>query len=440
MLFIKKFFKLMMPSVFFFGGYLMAQPNFTVYAEGNPVIGKGTLGSWDYFGAWFSCVSVINDTFYVTYVGIADPAAPVSMGLAISTDGFNYTKSTSNPILWGDSTGFDASSVSSGLLFYDSGAWYLYYSGRETFSFQPGKVISVASATNPHGPWNRSNDTLFTTGISGEWDDGNISPMSILVEGNSLYMYYLGGHDWSGTAAMQIGLAISNDNGQTWVKWDDLSTTSAPFAESDPVLKLGPDAYDNGSIRGAGIIKNGSGWEMLYNGSTTSPISGDICYATSDDGIHWNKHASNPILTYLSDPLTINGWFEGATVALHENQYFLYYDYGAAADGIGLATAPWVTSIESISYKNISKFVLNQNYPNPFNPVTTVEFNIPKSEFVTLEIYNLLGQEVATLVSEKLKAGNYKYTWDATDLASGLYLYKLEAGNYLQTRKMLLIK
>ncbi len=87
-----------------------------------------------------------------------------------------------------------------------------------------------------------------------------------------------------------------------------------------------------------------------------------------------------------------------------------------------------------------TEFVLHQNYPNPFNPNTTIEFSIPKSEFVTLKIYNLLGQEVATLASDKLTPGNYKYTWDAGSLASGVYVYELNVGDFVEAQKMILLQ
>ncbi|MFC2089008.1 T9SS type A sorting domain-containing protein, partial [Calditrichota bacterium] len=87
-----------------------------------------------------------------------------------------------------------------------------------------------------------------------------------------------------------------------------------------------------------------------------------------------------------------------------------------------------------------SAFILSQNYPNPFNPSTNIEISIPKTEFVTLKIYNLLGQEVATLVSDKLTPGNFKYTWDASGFASGVYYYKIQTNEYVETRKLLLIK
>jgi predicted GH43/DUF377 family glycosyl hydrolase len=85
-------------------------------------------------------------------------------------------------------------------------------------------------------------------------------------------------------------------------------------------------------------------------------------------------------------------------------------------------------------------FFLKQNYPNPFNPITTIEFALPKTEFVTLKVYNLLGQEVSRLVSNKLTLGTYTYTWDAGSLASGVYMYRIEAGEYQEVRKMILMK
>jgi len=103
---------------------------------------------------------------------------------------------------------------------------------------------------------------------------------------------------------------------------------------------------------------------------------------------------------------------------------------------------------DALVYQQPESFVLKQNYPNPFNPTTTIEFSIPKTELVTLKIYNLLGQEVTELVAKRLTPGNYKYIWVASDFASGVYFYELEAGDpstgsgsyFVQTNKLILIK
>ncbi|KAA3661147.1 MAG: T9SS C-terminal target domain-containing protein, partial [Calditrichaeota bacterium] len=85
-------------------------------------------------------------------------------------------------------------------------------------------------------------------------------------------------------------------------------------------------------------------------------------------------------------------------------------------------------------------FALSQNYPNPFNPSTTIKFSLPKASFVTLKIYNMLGVEVATLVEGRKPAGRHAITFKATNLASGLHYYTLTAGEYRQSRKMLLLR
>ncbi len=86
------------------------------------------------------------------------------------------------------------------------------------------------------------------------------------------------------------------------------------------------------------------------------------------------------------------------------------------------------------------KFVLMQNYPNPFNPTTTIKYQIPKNSIVTLKIYNILGQEVTTLVNEMENTGNYTVQFNADKFASGTYFYRLQAGSIVETKKMLLLK
>ncbi|MFC2088770.1 T9SS type A sorting domain-containing protein [Calditrichota bacterium] len=100
-------------------------------------------------------------------------------------------------------------------------------------------------------------------------------------------------------------------------------------------------------------------------------------------------------------------------------------------------------SINGISENNSDvphQLKLYQNYPNPFNPLTNIQFSIDKSEFVTLKILNLLGQEVASLVSEKLTPGKYTYFWDATGFASGLYYCKLQRTKFHEIKRMILLK
>ncbi len=98
------------------------------------------------------------------------------------------------------------------------------------------------------------------------------------------------------------------------------------------------------------------------------------------------------------------------------------------------------TSVNEITSTVPSEYSLEQNYPNPFNPSTIINFSISKSEFVTMKIYNALGQEVNTVVNEFLNAGSYKVNFNAENLAAGMYVYKITAGNFTSSKKMLLLK
>ena len=99
-----------------------------------------------------------------------------------------------------------------------------------------------------------------------------------------------------------------------------------------------------------------------------------------------------------------------------------------------------ITGVQQISSEVPEKYRLFQNYPNPFNPTTKVKMQIAKMSDVKLIVYDALGREVAMLVNEQLKPGAYEVVWDASGYPSGVYFYKIEAGEFVETRKMVLLK
>jgi hypothetical protein len=99
---------------------------------------------------------------------------------------------------------------------------------------------------------------------------------------------------------------------------------------------------------------------------------------------------------------------------------------------------PGATSVDDLIVPD--KLMLSQNYPNPFNPTTSIEYSVPNSEFVILKVYDILGNEVATLVNDFIQAGTHRITFNAADLASGIYVYKIVYGNKSLVNKMLLLK
>jgi uncharacterized Ntn-hydrolase superfamily protein len=116
----------------------------------------------------------------------------------------------------------------------------------------------------------------------------------------------------------------------------------------------------------------------------------------------------------------------------------------SGTDTVRLATRPVLhyTAVTSVEHWTTtpSGFALEQSYPNPFNPSTTFSFGIPQSSFVILKVYDLLGREIATLVNRELSPGRHQVTWDASGFASGVYYYRLIAGSFTDTKKLILYK
>lgn len=105
-----------------------------------------------------------------------------------------------------------------------------------------------------------------------------------------------------------------------------------------------------------------------------------------------------------------------------------------------LVLANEITEVEGHGALIPNEYRLEQNYPNPFNPITTIRYGLPQKSAVRLAVYNLLGQEVATLLQEEQEAGDHEVKFDASGLSSGVYFYRLVAGAFIQSRKLILLR
>ena len=152
---------------------------------------------------------------------------------------------------------------------------------------------------------------------------------------------------------------------------------------------------------------------------------------------------------YTTDPINPfnnvpTDWKSTQGYPVQENLRYTNAALLTADNGLPLGDLTWwpdkVTGVKKVSNSLPTQFTLSQNYPNPFNPTTNIKYSVTKSGMVTLKVYNLLGQEVATLVSQNQKPGNYMVDFNATNLASGVYMYRLQAGNFSLTKKMILLK
>jgi hypothetical protein len=159
---------------------------------------------------------------------------------------------------------------------------------------------------------------------------------------------------------------------------------------------------------------------------TTSKVGGELVNASGNVVAVVNSTSSNPFtLTAPSaGTYTVNAGFKNPT-----------RKWGSTSTVIN------VTGIdEDLVGLRPQTFALYANYPNPFNPTTKIRYAISQTAFTSLKVYSILGEEVSTLINEEKTPGVYEVNFDATNLTSGTYLYKLQAGNYTETKKMVFLK
>ena len=132
--------------------------------------------------------------------------------------------------------------------------------------------------------------------------------------------------------------------------------------------------------------------------------------------------------------------FSGQTIAIGFRYYMNLQDANGLLVQLDDIYVGGSVGIENISSDIPKSYKLSQNYPNPFNPVTNIAFDIPKSSYAVLRVFDMLGREVAMLINEKLDAGSYRVNFDASNLSSGTYFYSLTTSNFSQTKKLTVIK
>jgi len=154
----------------------------------------------------------------------------------------------------------------------------------------------------------------------------------------------------------------------------------------------------------------------------------------------------DPAGTLVDDPVLIPS-FNSKTLAVGDSAiYYVAVGYGfnnsTMLANMQLAQQKYniITAVKSNTNNIPANYSLNQNYPNPFNPSTKISYQLPKSGYVTLKVYNALGKEVASLVNEEKQAGKYSVDFRALGLSSGIYFYSIHSGSYYATRKMIILK
>jgi hypothetical protein len=266
--------------------------------------------------------------------------------------------------------------------------------------------------TRSSGVWTQQGPKLFGTGYIGFPYQG--TSVAISSDGNT---------------AIEGGFADNNHAGAVWV----FTRSGGVWTQQDTKL-VGTGAVGNAE-QGNSVCISSDGNVAIEAGYNDNIFAGAFWVFTRSGGV-WTQQG-----TKLVGTGAVGSGYQGYSVAISSEGTAIE---GGYADNNN-AGAVWVFHNPTISVRNISQEVpkslsLSQNYPNPFNPTTNIRFDIPTTSNVKLVIYDMLGREVTTLVNEKLNAGTYQADWDASNYTSGVYFYKLSAGDFVQSRKMMLIK
>jgi hypothetical protein len=418
----KHIYTILILLLFFMVSISTGQIKWTKY-DNNPVMGLGVSGSWNDVSYGPSNVVLIGSTYHTWLAGF--DGEHFRIGYFTSYDGINWTEYAGNPVLNIDSNGsWDSNHVYRVYVLYEDTTYHMWYTGISDLG-----ISAIGYATSSDGiKWTKySGNPVMENGPTGSWDDDHVMSPCVISDGITYHMWYEGVNG----SNYHIGYATSSDK-ITWTK------------HPTPVLSGDVDQWDYPRIEGPAVYFDGTIYHMWYSGGSNL-FHWQIGYASSPDGLVWTKFNENPVLKKgnIGDWDDQTAGFGTVIFDTVNNIYKMWYG-GAREDWsdiLGYATAPIIDALEEIDSRQFPDgFVLNQNYPNPFNPSTTIEFNVPKSEFVELKVYNILGKEITTLVSKKLNQGNHTYTFNRKNLASGIYYYQLVAGEYREVKKMILIK
>lgn len=257
----------------------------------------------------------------------------------------------------------------------------------------------------------------------------------------TIQTFAIDSHDWIYASNFTAGgagtILRSTDLGNTWTTFAAFgrSVYSLRFAQMDTLYAGTYDAPENdgGLYR---TTDHGTTWiqiglqntsvsSILINGSRIfSSTYGSGVFFSTDYGSSWNTLNSG--LTNLNVRhlcLAPNGFLFAAT----------------SGGGVHRSMSP-ITSVGQFKSQIPTHYFLQQNYPNPFNPFTTIEYFLPTQSFVTLTVFDLLGRRVAVLSSEVQPPGMKSVRFDATEIPSGIYFYRLQTAKFVQTKKMLLVR
>jgi len=358
-----------------------------------------------------------------------------------------------------------------------------------------GKVLMIKDSVDNVKPYFKT-DVFISLNNGDNWVKINITEQiadSLYYYSNYLILKLTIGPEgiiysnigcWGFSANYQDIIARSIDDGNTW-QTPGMSFCIGRFLDfrNQNTISIGyclmPGAFSNHWCLST---DNGNNWSII---ETYLPAAHSCLGYFSNGNIIFDRHWTEGIyivnvvdttfnLTHISSliPQTgqsfSSGLVEGMLLGTEDLGVFLFSDEGDslgsrnegltnlniktltlddngyvyAGTGNGIWRRPLIELVTSVANEPTqpTEYFLSQNYPNPFNPATKINYALPSAAMVELKVYNVLGQLITTLVNEENPAGVYEVDFNATDLPSGVYIYKIQAGDFVQSRKMLLLK
>ncbi|MDI6767507.1 MAG: T9SS type A sorting domain-containing protein [Bacteroidota bacterium] len=294
--------------------------------------------------------------------------------------------------------------------------------------------VFVATADclgNGHGVYLSTNNGITWTNITNEITNTCVTPNcwvdALSIIGNTLF---------AGTVGR--GVFLSTDNGTTWTASNAGLTTLyvQTFATNGTDIFVGTWGNDGGVFRST---NGGASWIDISAGLTDSHVQALIAIGTNlfvgteSNGIFLSTN-NGANWTQVNAGLT-DYWI----MALAAVGPYLF----AGSDRSGVWRRPLsevITAVDNEPTETANSFSLRQNYPNPFNPTTSIAFTLSSKSFVSLKVFDPLGREVAILHADELPAGTYSTPWDAAGMPNGVYFYRLQAGSFTETKRLILLR
>jgi len=407
---------------------IFAQIDWNRY-ENNPIIDVGPAGTWDSRASGPTSVIYHNGIYEAWLFGVDDTDTG-RIGYATSTDGIEWTKYENNPVLvLGNEGEWDEANADHACVLFIDSIYKMWYMGED------GQSARIGYATSSDGiNWDKYiGNPVLGLGSLGSWDENEVMHPCVVFDGNIYHMWYNG----YGQDVQRTGYATSEDG----INWNKHA--------GNPVLTVGaPAAWDDYMLALTGVIYRENEYKMWYtagDGTDEDSKYFRIGYATSPDGINWSKYEHNPVL----DIGDVGAWDSTGVVTsavMFDTTMNIYKMWYGGLDGsygrAGYATSTPVTGVNVESHLNHPhNFRLHQNHPNPFSQITTITFEVHKSQKIRLTLHDILGNELEVLSEGYFDSGTYAIDFSASNLSSGIYYYVMQISpELLITKKMVVMK